>query len=91
MRGGGGGGRRSLGWMWGIRKRVCELDAEKRRTAFLVSEGIHVMRFWDHDVLRDTEVVREMIYRICDERKSLVIPPHPNPLPKGEGVNTQFS
>jgi type I restriction enzyme M protein len=59
---------------------------DKRRTAFLKSEGIHVMRFWDHDVLRDTDVVREMIYRICDEQRSLVIPPHPNPLPKGEGV-----
>jgi len=60
---------------------------DNKRTAFLKSQGVHVMRFWDHDVLRDTEVVREMVYRVCDERRSLVIPPHPNPLPKGEGVN----
>jgi type I restriction enzyme M protein len=65
----------------------AQLAYDNRRTTFLNKQGVKVMRFWDHDVLRDTEVVREMIYRICDQRKSLLIPPHPNPLPKGEGVS----
>ncbi|MGE5611598.1 MAG: endonuclease domain-containing protein [Bacillota bacterium] len=41
-------------------------DAE--RTRRLKELGIEVMRFWDHEVLKDPEAVAEMIYRkLCGE------------------------
>ena len=36
------------------------------------------MRFWNHQVLNDTQAVLEEILRVLEES------PHPNPLPKGE-------
>lgn len=36
-------------------------DAERTRT--LEQEGIHVLRFWNHEVLKSTEVVLEEIHR----------------------------
>jgi very-short-patch-repair endonuclease len=36
-------------------------DAE--RTAVLQEKGIRVLRFWNHEVLRQTETVMEEIYR----------------------------
>jgi very-short-patch-repair endonuclease len=59
---------------------------DARRTAYLKAQGIRVIRFWDHHVLKDTEVVRQMIYRALTEGNSTDIRPHPSPLPEGEGV-----
>ena len=72
------------------RKLVVELDGgqhaeqaarDAERTARLESYGFHVLRFWNHDVLRDIQVVMEAI------RNALLnAPPHPHPLPRrGEG------
>lgn len=70
-------------------KLVVELDgghhanqaeADMRRTEFLTKAGYRVLRFWDNDVLTDTEVVMQ---RIADELN------HPSPQPspsRGEGV-----
>jgi len=52
-------------------------DAE--RTAYLEKQGITVIRFWNHEVLEDTESVLERILEICQARS-----PHLNPLPEGE-------
>ena len=62
------------------------------RTAYLARQGIRVMRFWDHDVLKHTDAVREQIHRELTERsphadEATAIPPHPSPLPQGEGAN----
>jgi very-short-patch-repair endonuclease len=56
------------------------------RTEFLKAQGIRVVRFWDHDILRDSDCVREMIYRALISRNSSPSAPHPNPLPEGEGA-----
>ena len=61
------------------------------RAVFLARQGIRVLRFWDHDVLKHTDAVREQVYRELTERASQegeasVVPPHPNPLPEGEGA-----
>jgi type I site-specific restriction endonuclease len=52
-------------------------EKDQKRTEFLKSQGIRVLRFWNNDVLQNTESVLEVIYN--------QLLPHPNPLPKGEG------
>jgi very-short-patch-repair endonuclease len=70
------------------RKLVVELDggqhadrreADAARTAALSSQGYRVLRFWNNDVLTNSEGVLEMI-----RHKLEATPPHPDPLrPKG--------
>jgi adenine-specific DNA methylase len=56
---------------------------DEKRSKFLVEKGIRVLRFWNHDVLRDTEVVLEAIWNeVMDQGAS---PSPPTPLPEGEG------
>jgi very-short-patch-repair endonuclease len=52
-------------------------DAE--RTAFLESQGIEVLRYWNHEVMEDLELVLETILEKCQTKN-----PHLNPLPLGE-------
>jgi very-short-patch-repair endonuclease len=70
-------------------KLIVELDGgqhatrdETNRTAVLEAMGYFVLRFWNNDVLQNTEGVLEEIlntaYRHPQE------PPHPVPLPSGE-------
>ena len=47
-----------------------QLLYDERRTAFLEEQGIKVLRFWNHDVLRETETVLEVI------RQVLIYRPH---------------
>lgn len=51
-----------------------------RRSAYLEAMGYRVLRFWNHEILAETEAVLE---RICG---ALIESPHPVPLPKGEGT-----
>jgi len=53
-------------------------DSDERRSQFLSSLGVTVLRFWNHDVLARMEAVLEEIVR--------ALPPHPDPLPEGEGT-----
>ena len=53
------------------------IESDRQRTDFLVRQGYRVLRFWDHDVLVNTEVVLEEIARA-------VADPHPSPLPGRE-------
>jgi adenine-specific DNA-methyltransferase len=66
------------------RKLVVELDggqhaedvaaAEEKRSRFLEAEGYRVLRFWNHDVLKDTVAVLKRIAEVLNY-------PHPCPLP----------
>lgn len=56
---------------------------DEKRTKFLTGNGIRVLRFWNHDVLQDTEVVLEVIWRELAGADSSPSPP--TPLPEGEG------
>lgn len=47
-------------------ERQREYDRE--RTRRLEELGMEVMRFWDHDVLRQPDVVAETIYRRLEEK-----------------------
>jgi type I restriction enzyme S subunit len=51
----------------------------------LAEHGIRVLRFWNHEVLRDTESVLEAIYQAIVERREELRPSPPAPLPAGEG------
>ena len=69
-------------------KLVVELDGgqhaeqtarDAERTAWLESKGFRLIRFWNNDVLEQTEVVLEEILRQLSA-------PHPNPLPVPQGL-----
>jgi very-short-patch-repair endonuclease len=74
------------------RSLVIELDGgehastiavDARRTASLEGRGYRVLRFWNHDVLRDPEAVLERIALALAE-PAVARDPHPNPLPGRE-------
>jgi very-short-patch-repair endonuclease len=50
---------------------------DEKRTAFLEAQGFRVMRFWNDEILTQTEDVLEAIFRALNET------PHPSPLPGG--------
>ena len=52
--------------------------ADEERTTFLKSKGIRIIRFWNNEVLRETEAVLEQLYNALT----------PTPLPRGEGLQT---
>jgi len=52
---------------------------DRERDRWLSSQGFRVLRFWNNDVLRETDAVIEMIERALTQP-----PPHPSPA-RGEG------
>ena len=56
------------------------LLSDQRRSEALAAQGYVVLRFWNHDVLQQTDVVLESILFALPQ-----VGPHPNPLPKGKG------
>ena len=66
----------------GQHSEPAQLKYDERRTQRLSELGIRVLRFWDCDVLRDTDVVLETIYNV-------LVPEEPSPRPSpgvpGEG------
>ena len=45
-----------------------------RRTAWLKARGWRLLRFWDNDILSNTEGVAEMILRELQDREALTLP-----------------
>ena len=75
-------------------KLVVELDDDTHagressdhvRTTLLSRSGYDVMRIYNTDVFGHLPEVLEAIYCECESR-STAMPPHPNPLPEGEGT-----
>jgi len=60
-------------------------EYDMTRTLFLESLGYKVMRFWNHEILCDIDIVLEQI------RRFLVETPSPQPSPGGRGCDTQLS
>src|SRR5258706_3419563 len=52
---------------------------DERRTEKLESLGIQILRFWDNQVLKETEAVVGTIYRELMERKTFLAAPSPPP------------
>ena len=53
---------------------LLESESDQRRTDFLVKGGYQVLRFWDHEVLTESEMVLEQILRALQS-------PSPQPSP----------
>ena len=51
-------------------------DYDQRRTRRLEDLGLRVIRYWDPDVLKNPDSVKESIYQAC-----VAANPHPGPLP----------
>ncbi|GAA4039629.1 hypothetical protein GCM10022281_20620 [Sphingomonas rosea] len=72
---------------------VIELDggqhaesvSDTMRTEFLRSEGLTVMRFWNHDVLGNMDGVLSVILAKLDGLPSWSRRAHPQPLPQAGG------
>jgi very-short-patch-repair endonuclease len=74
---------------------VVELDGESHigkephdasRQAYLESQGLLVLRFWNHAVYDDKDAVLDAIWMACSERSGRggPYPSPPTPLPQGE-------
>jgi lysyl-tRNA synthetase class 2 len=57
-------------------------ERDAKRTAVLETCGYHVMRFWNNDVLKNTDGVLEAISEVLEQLSQSA--PHPDPLPNGE-------
>ena len=59
---------------------------DDKRSRFLKEQGIRVVRFWNHDVLLQTESVLESLWQEMHLASSSSIPSPQTPLPEGEGL-----
>lgn len=59
-------------------QHAAQQDRDEQRTRFLESLGYRVLRFWNHEVLNDIDVVLEAI-------SMAVLIPSPQPSPWGRG------
>ena len=64
-------------------------ERDRDRTTALEAMGYLVLRFWNNDVLHNTEGVLETILSTINQSRP--DPPHPNPLPSGERECTEFA
>ena len=51
----------------------AESEKDVIRTAWLKKSGWHVLRFWNYDILTNTEGVLETIYAVVVERESRLL------------------
>lgn len=62
-----------------------QIEADALRTDKLATAGFRILRFWNNEVLRELEAVKERIW--VELQKSANQPhPHPDPLLEGEGA-----
>jgi len=64
-------------------------EYDDKRTALLNEQGIRVIRFWNNEVLQQTESVLEALYLELSNKSSTPSPL--TPLPKGEGKRGENS
>ena len=73
---------------------MTRVRSDVARTAFLNSRGYRVLRFWNNEVLQQTDAVMPAIYdALCEDRGSA---PTPNPSPPlaslaGGGEKAEFA
>src|SRR5207237_115782 len=67
-------------------QHAARAQQDVERTHLLESMGYLVLRYWNNDVMRNTEGVLEDILRTLNHQASE--PPHPVPLPFGEREHT---
>jgi very-short-patch-repair endonuclease len=57
--------------------------ADERRSRWLETKGIQIIRFWNNDVLANTRGVLEEIERVAEKRAQMITPSLPLPLSGG--------
>ncbi|GIV24571.1 MAG: hypothetical protein KatS3mg026_0263 [Bacteroidia bacterium] len=62
----------------GQHAELFQQEKDIAKTRFFEERGFRVLRFWNNEVLNDTQTVLETILQALEEA------PHPNPLPIGE-------
>jgi very-short-patch-repair endonuclease len=73
-------------------KLVIELDGgqhntqsakayDQGRSDWLQTQGFRVLRFWNHDVMEDTDAVADVIWKALQEADQAVAPPPSPALP----------
>ena len=76
---------------------VVELDggqhagqtiADQKRSAFLISLGYRVLRFWDNEALNDIDAVLQQIVQALND-SNLAFGPSPVPSPTGRGSDKE--
>ncbi|GGE57929.1 endonuclease [Streptosporangium jomthongense] len=55
-------------------------ESDKERDAWLRAQGFKVLRFWNHEILRQVDVVLSVIYEEMERREGIA-PSPPAPLP----------
>ena len=55
-------------------QHVAAAEADKQRTEWLNSQGFRVLRFWNHDVIEDTDTVLEAIWLALQMPPTLTLP-----------------
>ena len=65
-------------------QHAVQIEKDEARTAYLESKGFTVIRFWNHEVLTETEAVLERIFNLISSDS-----PHPVPLPEGARGRSQ--
>lgn len=64
-------------------QHVEAVDYDETRTGFMEAQGYRVLRFWNNEVLTQTDAVLARILQALQDGAA----PHPNPLPPaGEGA-----
>ena len=58
-------------------QHATQIQKDRQRTEVLNQRGYHVLRFWDDEVLKNTEAVLQAIASVMQN-------PYPNPLPGRE-------
>ena len=63
---------------------------DEKRTLAIANQGIQELRFWNHEVLQETEAVLEVIWNALQEQiaRHPQKHPHPGPLPEGSLFHT---
>ena len=81
------------------RKLILEIDGgqhsdnagDRRRDEWLKAQGFHVLRFWNNDVLKQTDSVLEVIMDVLNDRRPVSRSPgalRAPPSPQGEGTTS---
>ncbi|HEY2981458.1 MAG TPA: vitamin B12 dependent-methionine synthase activation domain-containing protein, partial [Anaerolineales bacterium] len=63
-----------------------QVKYDEERTKLLAQEGIRVIRFWNNDVLKKTELVLEEIWNAFEEGHAPALTPNPSPGGSPTGV-----
>ncbi len=66
----------------------AESATDQVRDAWLLERGFRVLRFWNNEVLENTDGVVETIMKALEDAPSP--PPQPSPI-EGEGVNNEVA